>query len=208
MIFAIDRSGLVGEDGATHQGIFDIALFSQIPNTEIYSPDTFDETAAAIRASLLSDKISVVRYPKGSPADYDRSGFEAENGYLCKTFGDINKPSVALITFGRLTAEAVRAAEMLKDNYCVKVIKLIRIYPLNEKLLNSVMSASTVLFAEEGIKQGGVAQSFVSALAEKGYKGKALICAVDGKVPSVGSRTELFEDCGLSSESIISKINN
>ncbi len=205
LVLGLDRAGIVSGDGQTHQGIFDMALFSQIPNTEIYSPDTFEEMEASIKASLESEKISVIRYPKGSPAEYDREGFTPCGKYLYKDFGE--NPKTLIVTFGRLTQEAVKAAEILQNQgVAVRVIKLIKVYPLSKKALTAAAQFDTVLIAEEGIKQGGIAQAYAAALAENGYKGRTLIAAIEGFVPSLGSTRELMQDCGLTAEKMVEKV--
>ena len=110
-----------------------------------------EDMEAALKASLESDKISVIRYPKGTPAEYDREGFIPCGNHLYKDFGE--SPKTAILTFGRLTAEAVKAAEMLQSKGIpTRVMKLIRVYPLSKKVLTAAamtyVAATAVALAQ------------------------------------------------------------
>lgn len=187
----IDRAGLVGDDGITHHGIFDAALLNKIPGTLVYSPDSLPELEICINKAIRYNGLSAVRYPKGRQADYDRSRFI---NLETLAYADFGKPERVIITYGRLTAEAVTAAEKC---YNTRVIRLIRIKPLDFDTLVPLVGDMPVLFAEEGMKQGGTAETFVS---ETGIK--TVIKAVDSFLPGHGSNLTLFKQLGLDAESL------
>ena len=213
IVLALDRAGIVPGDGETHQGIFDCAFISGIPNTEIYSPDSFAEMRECFGKAFDSDIISVVRYPKGKEADYDRESFVSYGEFsVCDSFIK-EKADVVVFTYGSLTKNVYEAAKMLSnEGVCVRIIKLLKVHPVKEyaeKLAEFVKGAGKIYFAEEGIKNGGVAQTLSSALAEMNIcHSQILIRAIDGFYPIHGSVEYVREKCGLYAESIANEIKN
>ncbi|MBQ1617022.1 MAG: 1-deoxy-D-xylulose-5-phosphate synthase, partial [Ruminococcus sp.] len=113
LVLAIDRAGVVGEDGETHQGLFDVSMLNAVPNTTVYSPCYFDGLQNALTAALFEDEgLVAVRYPRGGegekPGDYTRENINYE------LYGD-RDAKLLLITYGRLFSEAVAAREILKE---------------------------------------------------------------------------------------------
>ena len=180
LILALDRSGLVPGDGITHQGIFDVALFSSIPGMYIYAPETYEEMKGFFRKALAEEKPAVIRYAKGGEQEYDRSPLK-QGLTMDTTEGSAEK---AVITYGRLTGRVLEAAE---GN--AKVIKLKQLMPLaEEELLKNIGSAERILVVEEGIRSGGVGEK-IAALCAQGDK-SVRIHAVEefpghGDIPSL-----------------------
>lgn len=212
VIFSIDRAGLVGGDGITHQGIFDCAFLSTIPGMEIYSPDSFEEMRRIF--SDLFDKrvMAAVRYPKGGELIYDRSrfvpigeessaiGFSAD--YVPVSGRDADTaPDLTVITYGRLTAYAAQAAQALSDNgYRIRLIRLSKVYPIDfDKLIPFVRESGALYFLEEGIKSGGIAEKLAAGLfcrlsAENGKVPRTEIHAIDDRFVMHGDIESLFRE--------------
>ena len=129
MIIAVDRAGIVGDDGETHNGIYDAAMFNGVPNILVYSPAYYSELKKDfVNALYHSTTPVVVRYPRGSepycPDDFVITG----NAY--DIYGDENA-EYALVTYGRIFGEAAKAYKEFKaQGISVKIIKLNEIIPI------------------------------------------------------------------------------
>lgn len=202
VIIMLDRAGLVANDGATHHGIFDAAFISEIPDVLFYSPDSFRSFDECFEKALNADRPVVIRYPKS--CDIEKDGFIKGNGFECRDFG--KDPKSALITYGRLTESVIAAsASRLEKGIATRVVTLTQIHPLNSETIGKLLEGiENVVFAEEGIKNGGVGQRLCSDLCENGMlDGKRFtIKAIDGIFPQHGSNKELLKTLSLSAEDI------
>ncbi|MBR5779665.1 MAG: 1-deoxy-D-xylulose-5-phosphate synthase [Clostridia bacterium] len=202
VIIALDRAGLVANDGATHHGIFDTAFISEIPNVTLYAPNSFSSLEKCFAEALGANGPVVIRYPKSEDIVCD--GFYNASGVSFRDFGD-NAES-AIITYGRLQANAVKAAELLnKNGKSARIISLTTLSPLpTENIIKLLNGIDNIVFAEEGIKNGGVAQRLCAELTERGeLNGKRFIIkAIDGIFPEHGSNNDLLDSLSLSPESI------
>ncbi len=207
LVLALDRCGFVPDDGITHQGLFDVSLFSSVPDCTIYSPETYEELAESLDKSLSEKCVSVLRYPKGSEEQYDRSKFIYNDTKDICVCGDYNA-DVVIITYGRVTAEAYKAVEVLRKYTSVMLIKLVKIYPLDfETLTNAVGCSKLVYILEEGIKSGGIGEKISSYFSGK-YDGKVIINAVDNECAFHASVPELLEHFGMCAYHIVKEIAN
>ena len=206
-VLALDRSGFVPDDGVTHQGLFDVSLFSSVPDTVIYSPETYAELRHSFDVAIKEDTVSVVRYPKGTESTYDRSSFVYDDNKSIAIKGNEN-PDVVIITYGRITKQAYDAAAILSSKTSVKILKLVKIYPVDiEKILDEVSGSKLVYLLEEGIKSGGIAEKISSSLAGC-YNGKIIINAVDNECAFHASTDELIEHFGMSANQIADEISS
>ena len=172
IVFAIDRAGMVGEDGETHQGLFDVSMLSSIPNTTIFSPSNAAELRSSLRKALYDCKgIAAVRYPKGiAPhGDTDSSDYDIK---LTKNGG-----KALIITYGRITQNALSAAAQLNAD----VIQLVQIYPIPEEAINIALKYDKAAFFEEGIRSGGIGEKLSLKLLEHGWQGRYSLTAVDNE---------------------------
>lgn len=202
VIVMLDRAGLVANDGATHHGIFDSAFISEMPNVTFYSPNSFDSLEKCFDKALAANGPVVIRYPKG--CEFAAEGFEKQDGFDFCDYG--NEPENAIITYGRLTENAVNAAKICLDNgIAVKVISLNCLNPLPEdKLFGMLEGVNNIVFAEEGIKNGGVGQRLCSLMTETDRISGKRFCikAIDNAFPQHGSNSELLKQFGLSAEEL------
>lgn len=165
MVIAVDRAGIVGDDGETHNGIYDTAFFNGIPNITVYSPSYYsDMDSALVKALYHSNGPSVIRYPRGAepvkPDDYVSSGKPFD------VFGD-EDAETAIVTYGRIFGEAYKAFMRLKsEGHKVKLIKLNVIVPVPVDSIYALCDVKSVFFFEEGVKSGGVGEGFASKMAE------------------------------------------
>lgn len=195
LVLAIDRAGLVPGDGITHQGIFDYAMFSSVPYTEIYMPETDEETERAFSAALASDRLSVVRYPKGRYEPYDTPCAMRDQGVL--TYSEnIGEAETVVITAGRLTRNAADAIARTGKN--IALIKLIRVFPVPiDEILSLTANAKRVYLLEEGYVHGGFAEKIAAQIRNKNVTVHAISDFVEhGELP------DLFRICGFTAEQL------
>lgn len=195
----IDRAGIVGEDGETHQGMFDVSFLTSVPGANIYSPCYYGELQYDIKLAAGLDGLCAVRYPRGCEKEdpgLDYTGdFTVLNGSGKK----------AIVTYGRLFSDALEAKEQVPD---INIVKLNKIFPLSDKLVETLKNYNEIHFFEEGIKSGGIGELCASALLEKGYNGIYRIHAVDNKFVPTATVTAAIKDCGLDTDSMISAVKN
>ncbi len=165
MIIAVDRAGIVGDDGETHNGIYDTAFFNGIPNITVYSPSYYAElNNAFVNALYHCEGPCVIRYPRGTQP-------EVPEEYICTgnsfdVFGDENA-EIAIVTYGRIFGEAYKAYKNLAaEGISVKLVKLNVIVPIPTQSTEAVRNVKKVFMFEEGVKSGGVGESFASVMLE------------------------------------------
>lgn len=206
MILAIDRAGFVGDDGETHNGLYDVAFLQSIPKVTVYSPTTYDEMKVAFENAFYKDSdVVAVRYPRGSqpelPDDYEPSYGTFD------LYGHVWADTV-IVTYGRIFSEAAKAAKLLlKDNIKVKVLKLNRIKPIDEAAVEAVLGAKHIYFFEEGVRSGGIAEKFAATLLIKGYKGTYDITAIEDCFVKQAKVPDLIKEYKLDCDSIVEKIS-
>jgi 1-deoxy-D-xylulose-5-phosphate synthase len=203
VIFAIDRAGLVGNDGESHQGILDTSFLNSVPGMTVLAPTYYSELESMLYSALYKLNGAVaIRYPRGregvKPEDYEYqhesySFFGSEDAKTC------------IISYGREFSECYSAYRELDG---VSLIKLNSIKPIDVNCLNHLKAVKNVYFFEESIKAGSVGERFGSLLAENGIKCNYHHIAVDDvfvKQAEVSRQLELF---GLDKESIINEVSN
>lgn len=198
IIIAVDRAGFVGEDGETHQGLFDVPLVQSLPNTTVYCPADYAELNNALYNAFYKDSnLVVIRYPRGAACAEDC--FAKISGGDFTVIGNASA-SAAIVTYGRLTVNACKAqAELKAKGIDIKIIKLNKIKPLSPFAVEEAMGSSKIYFFEEGMKGGGIAEKFGSLLLEKGYKGEYKIFAVEDEFVAHASVASQMEKYRLSS---------
>lgn len=185
LVVAVDRAGFVGEDGETHQGVFDVPLLQSLPYTTVYSPSTYEEINSALYAAFYKDSgLVVIRYPRGSEPEEAKTLPTPEE---LTTFGD-PEAKTAIVTYGRLIFNALKAKELLSQKGInAKVIKLTKIKPLPEKVFEKLENAENIFFFEEGMKDGGTGEKLGCELLEKGFGGSYSVTAVENEFVSHAS---------------------
>jgi len=205
VIVMLDRAGLVANDGATHHGIFDSAYISHIPNVSFFAPNSFDSLEECFNKALAMDGPVVIRYPKASDTAAD--GFVKQDGFDFKDFGD--SPKTAIVTYSRLTENALTAGEICKEKGIdTRVISLTQLSPLPNEVFEKLSGMDKIVFAEEGIKNGGIAQQLCAEMTERELlkNTQFVIKAIDGEFPQHGSNNEILKHLGLSAEDIANAV--
>ena len=174
IVLAIDRAGVVPDDGETHQGIYDVAMLSTIPNTTLYAPSTFAELALHLKQAVYdTEGIAAVRYPKGGEPAHLENYVPAEAPYVLTEGGD---KRVLLVTYGRTYGEVKAYADRQGDK-APAVLKLNRVLPLTDDVVALAKGYDLVLVLEE--TRGGLGDLLGSALMQTGYTGRYGVRAIN-----------------------------
>ena len=212
VIFAIDRSGVVGEDGATHQGLFDISYLRHIPNLLLMSPKDGSELKKMLRFALQHDGPSAIRYPRGKAKEI--SGYPLEDTEVRIGKGEIltDGDDIALIAIGNTVHPALKAAEMLRrDGISPCVVNARFVKPLDESLILSVSGRiRKIVTVEENILAGGFGSAVLECLAGAGMTDVSVRrIGIGDEFVEHGSQAILRKKYGLDDEGIyrISKVH-
>jgi 1-deoxy-D-xylulose-5-phosphate synthase len=163
VVFAVDRAGLVGADGETHHGAFDVAYLRTVPGLEVFAPASTEELRKTLHHAVYQVKgPAAVRYPRGG-----------NDGYTdCILENCVLQPGeqVTIVTYGTMVREAMSAREKLQEEgISAEVIKLWQLAPLDTSLIEkSVRKTGRLIVLEECVSSGCVGQEIVSSLAQQG----------------------------------------
>ncbi len=172
VILAIDRAGLNAGDGPTHHGVMDVAFLSALPGVSIYAPVIGAGIAAALRAALASGKVAAIRYPAGSEEPAILSAFypagDADAFPTVRVWESGEAPVLTVVTHGRIAAEALQAAAVLKEQgVALRILLCEYIAPYVDLAKDLIPRlAGPVLFLEEEIRQGGFGMNLADALGQ------------------------------------------
>jgi len=208
VIFCVDRAGLVGQDGATHHGVFDIAYLRCIPNLIIAVPSNEIEFRNMLyTASLGLNYPIAIRYPRGRGIHLDwKLPFNKIEIGKGKQLAKGNK--LAILSVGKMTYQVTKALELKKtgivSHYDMQFIK-----PIDTQLLKKVFTQfDTILTIEDGVIKGGFGSEVVETAQRENYKGKIEILGIPDRFIDHGTTEELYEIYGLSTHKIIKKIDS
>lgn len=190
----VDRAGFVGDDGESHQGLFDVAFLSNIPNVNIYSPCYYNELKKLITDTACKKELSVIRYPRG----VENNNFDGEISGDCTVISQ--KGEKAIVTYGRIFSNAVDAQKSLKN---VDLIKLNKVYPISEKIVNLLMNYKEIYFFEEGVLSGGIAEHIGCMLMQKGFSGRYTVNAINNEFVGASTIQSALKKYKLDCESMI-----
>ena len=201
--FAIDRAGLVGADGATHAGIFDLSFLRCIPNITIIAPSSSLEMYKALNFANQFEGPVCIRFPRGKSSVDDfvtDSSIEMGKGSVVRTGKDIS-----IFSFGNMLDIAIEASE--KINATVVDMRFVK--PLDEKLIIKIANESkTLVSIEDNTLKGGAGSAINEVLQNNNIKTNLHILGVPDKVTEHGSQSELYEIYGLTPENIIKVSTN
>lgn len=212
VIFCLDRAGLAGADGPTHHGAYDIAFMRCIPNMIVAAPRNEQELRNMMyTASLDSFKdlkqAITIRYPRGQgvmPAW--RTNFEKIE--IGKGIELIPGTEVAVLTLGHIGNEAIEAVEEAKKKGIQPALFDMRFAkPLDEDLLHHIFTTyKTLITVEDGAIQGGFGSAIAEFMVDHQYSAKVIRLGIPDQIIEHGEQKELYEQCGIDSKSILTKI--
>lgn len=202
VLFAIDRAGIVGADGPTHAGLYDLSFLRCVPNMIIAAPSDENECRLLLSTCYQANSPSAVRYPRGTGTGATVSDgletVEIGKGIIRREGGKI-----AVIAFGSMVAPSLVAADKL--NATVADMRFVK--PIDEELIvRLARSHDYIVTAEENAEQGGAGSAVLEVLAKHGICKPVLLLGVEDKVTEHGDPKKLLDDLGLSAEAIEKRI--
>ena len=203
--FALDRSGVTGDDGASHNGMWDMALLRVVPNLDLFAPRDGARLVAALRKSIdKADHPTVIRFSKGAiPAD-----IPAEATY---DFADILKvndqPDVCIVSIGGMATTAMEVATTLQSSgYSVEVIDPVQVLPINEALVSHLGDRDYVVTIEDGLLDGGIGEAIGSALRTLDSNTRVTPLGIPKKFLDHASRKSILHALKLDAQGITATI--
>ena len=205
VVLAIDRAGIVGEDGETHQGVFDVSFLNPIPGVTIFAPSFYKEVGSMLCDALYHcDGVAAIRYPRGGEL-YRPADFKITKGAY-SIYGDQNE-KIAVVTYGRLFSFACSAKEKLKEQGVeLFIVKLNLIKPIDEKVFELIKECKTVFFFEEGMQRGGIGEHMSYCLTKQGFKGTFVLKAIGDQFVAQAKVMDTLHSLGLDADGMIDTI--
>ncbi|MFZ5941861.1 MAG: 1-deoxy-D-xylulose-5-phosphate synthase [Bacteroidota bacterium] len=204
VVFCLDRAGLVGSDGATHHGSFDLAFFRCIPNLTIAAPMDEIELRNMLYSAQLNPKGPlVIRYPRGRGihVNWKLPFREVETGKGRRIKDGDDLAIVSIGTAGLLAAEAI--VELEKEHYSIAHYDMRFLKPLDEKLLREIFSRHTkIISVEDGTIAGGLGSALLEYMSDHGYHAEIKRLGIPDRFIEHGTQEELYLECGFDSVSI------
>jgi len=206
VVFAVDRAGIVGEDGETHQGLYDLSFLSHIPNFTIMAPADYDEFEKMMEYAFLEHNAPIaIRYPRGKGKTELVGGGPVKlgQGVLYKEGTDIT-----LISIGSMFETALAVTEQLdKLGISVELINARFVKPIDSKMIiNSGVKTKKIVTLEDNTVMGGFGSNVLEMINQKGYNIKTRIFGFPDQPIMQGSKNSIFKKHKLDPESIVSEI--
>ena len=206
VVFAIDRAGIVGADGPTHHGVFDLVYCRMIPNMRVLAPSDEAELVNALHTALQMGGPFAIRYPRG----------EAEGAPLPKTPEVLPEgkarvvregSDVAILAFGRMVAQAKGAAELLAaDGISARAVDMRWVKPLDAQAIRQACETKLVVTVEGGVIAGGAGEGVLGEMAAAGLTTPAVNLGIKDEFVTQGSVGQLLHEQGLDAEGIAAAV--
>ena len=199
VVLGVDRAGLVGEDGETHHGVFDVAFLDSVPGMTVLAPSSYAELSGMLEQAVLHvDGPVAIRYPRGGEGAYHGDAGPGHAAVLRQG------SDITLVSYGILINDALEAAELLAaEGVQAEVVKLNVITPLDPELvLESVKKTKVLLTIEDSAAHGSVGERLAAAVVEAGLRAKVLCRTSGDKFVTHGALSCLKQELGLDSAGI------
>ena len=199
VVLAVDRAGLVGDDGETHHGVFDVGFLGQVPGMTVLAPCCTEELKEMLRWAVLECSGPVaVRYPRGGDGAVTGSSWDADSGVVSHRQGTDG----AIITYGTLINQALEAADILaQQGLSVSVIRLTKLNPISASRLEAALAGQKViLIAEEAI--GGLGADLSCMIHQILPDSSAAVIDLGREYVTHGTVAKLYEKHGLDAAGI------
>ena len=206
VVMIIDRAGLVGQDGETHQGVFDMSFMSAMPNMTIIAPKDTKELVESLKFAVKHNGPIAIRFPRG-------------NAYVMEQQDDViisygkseivsQGKDIAVIAVGNMFEETMKAYKLLKkDNIDITLINARFIKPLDTVMIEEIAAThKMIVVVEEAIKKGGYGEAVASFIMEHGINTHVKIMAIDDQFVEQGMVEDLRKKIGIDYNSIYTEI--
>ena len=206
MVFCLDRAGLVGDDGPTHHGVFDLVYARMVPGMRVLAPSDEAELVNGLHTALALGGPFAIRYPRGAaegvPLPDEPEVMEPGVARRVREGSD-----VAILAFGRMVGQAARAAELLaEDGIEARVVDMRWAKPLDRTAIKNAAQTKLVVTIEEGVVCGGAGEGVLEVLSELGLAAPTLVLGIPDRFVGQGKVDLLFKEIGLDPEGIASRI--
>lgn len=206
VVFAIDRAGVVGEDGPTHHGMFDLVYTRMVPHMRVLAPSNEAELAGALHTALSLGGPFAIRYPRGEaegvPVPKNPALFELGRANVVHEGDD-----VAILAFGRMVSRALAAADLLaQQGVQARVVDMRWVKPLDTQAIAEAAATKLVVTVEGGVISGGAGEGVLGELSRLGSKVPALTLGISDEFVTQGKTDLLLHDLGLDAEGIAASI--
>ena len=203
VVFCIDRAGIVGNDGATHHGLLDLAYLRPIPNMQICAPRTGEDLKQMMVLAETLDGPIAIRYPRGrTPIETSRS-HEVEYGKGVKLRDGKDFAVLTIGSIGNPMSEAIDQLQMTNDKLRVAHYDMRWLKPMDEDILHEVgRKYKTIVTAEDGVIAGGLGSAVLEWMADHGYTPRVIRLGVNDQFVEHGSTKELYQLLKLDKEGL------
>jgi 1-deoxy-D-xylulose-5-phosphate synthase len=205
---AIDRAGIVGEDGDTHQGLYDLGLLLPLPNLEIFCPPDYRTLAQILDYALQAANPVAIRYPRGCEVRVMDAGITAAprpdltpiKQAVCLREGS----QITLVALGTLAEQACAAADcLLQEGISAEVLLVVCAKPLDkDAILQSATKTGRLMVIEEALASGGIGQAILPLFLAAPCSPRFLLHSIPSQLVGQGSRSQLLADLGLTADGI------
>ena len=206
--FLIDRAGLVGNDGETHHGVFDLSYLNIVPNLTVMAPKDVQELDLMMDLSSEIYGPVAIRYPRGNSYYINKGSYEKirVGSYEVLEEGK----DILVLAIGNMVQKALNVKEILaKDNINITVVNARFLKPMDEKLLHELIKMhSKVITIEDNVISGGFGSRINKFIIDNNYNVKVENIGIPDKYVEHGNVDELFEAIGMSDEQISNRIKN
>lgn len=203
IVLAIDRAGIVGQDGETHNGLFDVPFLQTIPNMQILAPSNYSELKVMLHSSIYDFGGPVaIRYPRGSEGAFQENTFD-EFTKVVRSGEDLT-----IVTYGIMINEVIKAGDLLlKKGIHAEILKINLLNPLEtDKIVTSVLKTKKLIIVEDSVKEGSFGQKLLSELTLSGTTlDKCLLINVGDRFLPAGTIPDLYKYCEIDGESVYKK---
>ena len=208
VVFAIDRAGIVGDDGPTHHGVFDIVYCRAIPNMRVLAPSDEAELAHAVHTALAIGGPVAVRYPRGAGR-----GVAVPTSMSILPVGQSREvragTDVAILAFGDRVGAALEAADMLANQGIeARVVDMRWVKPLDEQAIAKAAETRLVVTVENGVIAGGAGEGVLDVLARQGNLVPVKLLGIDDQFVAHGKSDLLLADLGIDAKGIAKAVSS
>ena len=205
VVFAVDRAGLVGEDGETHHGVFDVGFLNHAPGMTVLAPASCAELSDMLRWAVEEcDGPVAVRYPRGGDGGFTDSLWNSDTSVACHRRGS----DCAIVTYGTMVNEALKAADLLEEKgVCASVLRLTKISSqAYAEIENALSGVNTVLIAEETAAGAGIASSLAAHLMGSRSGMNVFVSDLGAEYVTHGTVQQLYQKHGLDAVSLMNRM--
>ena len=203
VVFAVDRAGLVGSDGETHHGCFDLSYLSMMPNMTVMAPKNKWELSDMLKFAIRQKGPVAIRYPRGEAYD----GLQEHRDPVCMGKAEViaREGGIALLAVGSMVKIAQEARQILKERGCrVTLVNMRFVNPLDTGLLDQLAEDHSLFVTlEENVKSGGFGEAVLAAAAQRKEKWPPVqVIAIEDQFVPQGSIPELLRRLGMDAEAV------